>query len=99
MSEEEYGSSEDEATKESGKKKGKDSKYTHSRFSSQIADDLDEMNVMMGEMNINEDADIEETEIQINHKKLNTDKRNILKKADDKKINLPMKFQDDIDSI
>jgi hypothetical protein len=104
VTEEEYGSSDDEGTKDSAekekkKKKDKDSKYTHSRFSSQIPD-LDDMNVMMGDMNINDDANIDDTEIKINDKKLNNDKRNMLKKETNKtKVNLPMKFQDDIDSI
>lgn len=76
VTEEEYGSSDDEGTKESAaKKKDKDSKYTHSRFSSQIADDLDEMNVMMGDMNINEDANIDDLDVQINDKKLKNDNR------------------------
>jgi hypothetical protein len=44
ISEEEYGTSEDDSIS-----KKKDSKCTHSRFSSQIADDLEDMNVQIGE--------------------------------------------------
>jgi hypothetical protein len=47
VSEEEYGSSVDDESINNYKKHGdKDSKYSHSRFSSQIQDELDEFAAM-----------------------------------------------------
>ena len=83
MSEEEYGESDDEGTGESKshrevKKDKENSKYTHSRFSSQIGDDLDEMNVVIQAM---EAKDIDDKDIKIEGgKQLMADNRNLLKK-------------------
>ena len=91
VSEEEYGTSDEESTNKSK------SKYTHSRFSSQIDAELDEL-MPSGALN---DIDIDQLDdIQIGsaHKILHNDPRNLLKKK-----NLPVvqaeNFNENIDSI
>jgi hypothetical protein len=50
VSDEEYGTESDDGASKSEKKDTDNSKYSHSRFSSQIEGDLDDLNLDIGEI-------------------------------------------------
>ena len=105
ISEEEYGEesegTNDEGSKSNRVKKDKDSKYTHSRFSSQIGEELDEMNVVIDAMG-NGPTDIDAKDLNIKGgKQLVADNRNLLQKKPNSNPveKIQAKFIDQIDSI